>query len=532
MGTVPGQAMVPMQHANVGNQQEMTTCIVVMCPVGSNMQGMPGMPQDGQQLVQVPIEHSPCHSPQHGQSPTMMLVPHVHGGECNYAHEHHQPQEPQHPLASMAHQNLQMPQQQQFLAQEMQVPVDPSRALLSSKEQQELLCAVTPYSPSMPESGSFLPASPIRRRDAHDMAGVDLSNMFLHGGNTWSPEDWPQTGQVQHHGDHGSTYFTDPWVHDDRMPQRGRGMDTSTQLRGQNSRQADARDARDFFHSRSFGPADALPQWGGTRSAPRPAVGVPPKSNSQESWLAREVWLGQQVGNRPSRQMRLGQASFGVKDQRRGRRDERNGDIVKEDINTSTMKAQLQALQDEDPSTVVIARRINKLGFQSSESLQEYFSTYGPVKTVHVSHSRVKSLRPNGDRRASNAQWRLRAAALGFVVMENADATSQILADGPDHCVKGVNVLIQPFHRHGRNGHDIQDEMHNEQDEMQNEKEDSDQKQDANGDGLADGRSSSPDSDTGTPASDSIDRQTSESDDSHQSASGSKSHTVTENSTV
>merc|ERR1719401_305009 len=113
-----------------------------------------------------------------------------------------------------------------------------------------------------------------------------------------------------------------------------------------------------------------------------------------------------------------------------------------------TMKAQLQALQLADESKVFIARRINKLGFNSAEILRAYFSRYGPVENVYVSHSRVKSLkRSGGERRVADAHWRLRAAALGFVVMSSTEATSQILADGPEHTINNVTVRVQAFHR-------------------------------------------------------------------------------------
>jgi len=112
-----------------------------------------------------------------------------------------------------------------------------------------------------------------------------------------------------------------------------------------------------------------------------------------------------------------------------------------------TMKTQLQALQNEDPATVFIARRINKLGFSSAEQLRAFFRQYGPVNSVYVSHSRVKSVRPPGERRHSETHWRLRAAALGFVVMAEADATARILAQGPEHVVNGVTVRVQAFHQ-------------------------------------------------------------------------------------
>jgi hypothetical protein len=112
-----------------------------------------------------------------------------------------------------------------------------------------------------------------------------------------------------------------------------------------------------------------------------------------------------------------------------------------------TMKSQLQALQMEDPAQVFIARRINKLGFASSEQLRHYFARFGEVKNVHVSHSRVKSLRPANERRCPNVLWRLRAAALGFVVMSSPEATASIIAAGPEHEVNGVIVRVHPFHR-------------------------------------------------------------------------------------
>jgi hypothetical protein len=126
-----------------------------------------------------------------------------------------------------------------------------------------------------------------------------------------------------------------------------------------------------------------------------------------------------------------------------------------------TMKAQLQALQLADESKVFIARRINKLGFSSAEILRAYFSRYGTVENVYVSHSRVKSLkRLGGERRVTDSHWRLRAAALGFVVMSATEATAAILADGPEHTINNVTVRLQAFHRRtgsGENEDDIRD---------------------------------------------------------------------------
>lgn len=125
-------------------------------------------------------------------------------------------------------------------------------------------------------------------------------------------------------------------------------------------------------------------------------------------------------------------------------------------VAADTMKSQLQALQLEEPSTIFIARRINKLGFASAELLRLYFGRYGSVKGVYVSHSRVKSLRSVGGGRLQDTCWRLRAAGLGFVVMQTSEATSQILADGPRHMVNGVSVQVHTFSRRTCSGEDAE----------------------------------------------------------------------------
>lgn len=116
---------------------------------------------------------------------------------------------------------------------------------------------------------------------------------------------------------------------------------------------------------------------------------------------------------------------------------------------TLTMKEQLSALRLEDPAHVIVARRINKLGFSSADMLRTHFATYGKVKDVHVSHSRVKSFVSTGHRRHGISEHqRLRAAGLGFVIMESAESVQEILAGGADHVVNGVTVNILQFKCH------------------------------------------------------------------------------------
>lgn len=120
---------------------------------------------------------------------------------------------------------------------------------------------------------------------------------------------------------------------------------------------------------------------------------------------------------------------------------------VKKSDHKNTMKAQLEALRQEDPAKVFIARGINKLGFSSAEILKAYFKRFGEVKSIHVSHSRVKSCHAvSGEPRSTGLHWRLRAGPLGFIVMNDAEVTARILAEGPEQDVNGVTVRVQAFH--------------------------------------------------------------------------------------
>jgi hypothetical protein len=113
------------------------------------------------------------------------------------------------------------------------------------------------------------------------------------------------------------------------------------------------------------------------------------------------------------------------------------------------MKLHLQALQQEDPATIFICRRINALGLNSAERLRQHFSRYGEVKGVFVSHSHVKCTRAvRGSQDADlGGRCRLRAASLGFVVMMSAEATSCILQEGPAHTIRGIAVSVDVFQR-------------------------------------------------------------------------------------
>merc|ERR1719161_3173488 len=93
-------------------------------------------------------------------------------------------------------------------------------------------------------------------------------------------------------------------------------------------------------------------------------------------------------------------------------------DISSKLIGSGSLRQDLELLRQRQPECVIIVRKIKKLGFESPQLLDKYFSQFGEVKELLVAHSHVKptSKRPNG---------RVRPAALGFVVM--ADHKSHVL---------------------------------------------------------------------------------------------------------
>lgn len=114
----------------------------------------------------------------------------------------------------------------------------------------------------------------------------------------------------------------------------------------------------------------------------------------------------------------------------------------------SGMKAQLQALSQENTAAIIIVRRIQKLGFKSPEILRKHFEEVGQVKGVHVAHSTIKSQPRNSDRGDNDANYRQRPAALGFVVMEEEEAVTKILAEGKERTIEDIKVMVQAFERH------------------------------------------------------------------------------------
>jgi len=107
-----------------------------------------------------------------------------------------------------------------------------------------------------------------------------------------------------------------------------------------------------------------------------------------------------------------------------------------------TLRKNLKDLASLDPRLVLIVRKINRLGLESPRMLETYFSQFGAVDKVMVSHSRAKSI-------YGKASVRVRPAGLGFMVMCSPEAVEAALRLGSDHDVEGTTINVLPFEARG-----------------------------------------------------------------------------------
>jgi hypothetical protein len=107
-------------------------------------------------------------------------------------------------------------------------------------------------------------------------------------------------------------------------------------------------------------------------------------------------------------------------------------------IGSGSLRQDLELLRQRPPERVVIVRKIKKLGFESPQILDQYFSQYGEVKELLVAHSHVKptAKRPNG---------RVRPAALGFVVMATEEGVQNAFKAGTEQMLHGCSIELAPF---------------------------------------------------------------------------------------
>merc|ERR1712087_713434 len=106
--------------------------------------------------------------------------------------------------------------------------------------------------------------------------------------------------------------------------------------------------------------------------------------------------------------------------------------------NGSLIATHLNELNDEDPRKMLIARKINRLGFASADILKEYFGHFGVVEKVRLSNTQTKPAWSSGN-------FRVRPSGLAFLVFEDAQAASNAVAAGKCHVVAGVEIFVSEF---------------------------------------------------------------------------------------
>lgn len=107
----------------------------------------------------------------------------------------------------------------------------------------------------------------------------------------------------------------------------------------------------------------------------------------------------------------------------------------------NTLKENLRQLSSLQPKTVILVRKISKLGMNSPQLLEIYFSQFGPVKKVFISHAIEK---PHGRR----TQPRWRPATLGFIAMENPEDAEKARLRGAEQVVLGVTIQVIEYEDH------------------------------------------------------------------------------------
>jgi len=112
----------------------------------------------------------------------------------------------------------------------------------------------------------------------------------------------------------------------------------------------------------------------------------------------------------------------------------------------------LGKLDSEDPTKVVIVRKINRLGFGAEAALWDHFSRYGMVEEILPSGAPSKPTNNSGTE--AKARTRLRPAGFAFVVMGSSDAAHAVLNAGAQQLINGVTVLVNEFRNRSALGAD------------------------------------------------------------------------------
>lgn len=113
-----------------------------------------------------------------------------------------------------------------------------------------------------------------------------------------------------------------------------------------------------------------------------------------------------------------------------------------EEASGDTLRTFLRDLALVDDGRVLALRKISKLGLNSSELLETYFTKFGKVERIMVSHTLTKGSQ------SSSQKPRLRPAALGFALMSTVEEAQAALKHGETHTVTGMDIAVVSFKSH------------------------------------------------------------------------------------
>jgi hypothetical protein len=107
------------------------------------------------------------------------------------------------------------------------------------------------------------------------------------------------------------------------------------------------------------------------------------------------------------------------------------------DDTENSLRTNLRKLAAIDTARIMMVKKISKLGLNSPKILTDYFSKFGTVTDVFVTHAI--------DKRADRLKPRVRPASIGFVVMDSPEAASAALSLGLEQDVNGVMVYVGTY---------------------------------------------------------------------------------------
>jgi hypothetical protein len=111
----------------------------------------------------------------------------------------------------------------------------------------------------------------------------------------------------------------------------------------------------------------------------------------------------------------------------------------------NTLKANLRKLATIDSKRVFMVRKISRLGLNSADILRKYFSNFGSIEHVFVTHGIDKR---HADPDCPQAQPQIRPAGMGFIVMEKIEDVVTIFKQGLEHDVKGAVIALTAYEHH------------------------------------------------------------------------------------